>query len=82
MDIDAPGEDSSGVVAATTADDGTTTRIYQYAIVPIGEFPRADTFTSAAPRGVTLSLHKGLAVLRGYVRSAELFKDHALGGVL
>jgi hypothetical protein len=82
MDIGAPGDDSTGVVPATTADDETMTRVYQYGMVPIGEFQRAGTFTSAAPRGVTLCRHKSLDVLRGYIRSAELFKDHALGGVL
>jgi hypothetical protein len=82
MDIGAPVDDSRGVVPATNADDETMTRAYQFGVVPIGEFPRAGTFTSAAPRVVTLSRHKSLDVLRGYVRSADLFNDHALGGVL
>jgi site-specific recombinase XerD len=53
-----------------------------------GHSLRAGAITSAAERGAALlkmaelSRHKSLDVLRGYVRSAELFKDHALGGVL
>jgi hypothetical protein len=42
MDIGAPRDDSSGVAnPATTADNGTMTRVYQNGMVPIGEFPRA-----------------------------------------
>jgi len=51
-------------------------------MVPIGEFPRAGILTSAAARCVTLSRHKRLDVLRGDVRSAVLFTNHALGDVL
>ena len=82
MDIGAPGDDSTGLVPAANADDETMTRVYQFGMVPIGEFPRAGTFSNAAARGVTLSRHKSLDVLRGYVTLAELFKAHALGGVL
>jgi hypothetical protein len=79
MDIGSPsGDDLSGVVAATTADDGMTTRVYQYGAAPIGEFLRAVNSIRAAARRITLSRHKSLDFLRGYVRSAELFKDHAL----
>lgn len=49
---------------------------------------RAGPITSAAEAGATifkmqeLSRHKTLDVLRGYVRSADLFKNHALEGLL
>jgi len=53
-----------------------------------GHSLRAGAITSAAERGAALlkmaelSRHKSLDVLRGYVRSAELFDDHALSGML
>jgi site-specific recombinase XerD len=53
-----------------------------------GHSLRAGAVTTAAESGAALlkmaelSRHKSLDVLRGYVRSADLFKNHALGGVL
>ena len=38
--------------------------------------------TDATDVMAELSRHKSLEVLKGYVRSADLFKNHALGGVL
>jgi site-specific recombinase XerD len=53
-----------------------------------GHSLRAGAVTTAAESGAPLlkmaelSRHKSMEVLRGYVRSADLFKNHALGGVL
>jgi site-specific recombinase XerD len=53
-----------------------------------GHSLRAGAVTTAAESGAPLlkmaelSRHKSLEVLKGYVRSADLFKNHALGGVL
>jgi site-specific recombinase XerD len=53
-----------------------------------GHSLRAGAVTTAAEAGAPLlkmaelSRHKSLEVLKGYVRSADLFKNHALGGVL
>jgi hypothetical protein len=49
---------------------------------------RAGFLTSAAKRGANLlkmmdvSRHRSVDTLRGYVRDAELFKDHAGAGLL
>src|ERR1700750_3100111 len=49
---------------------------------------RAGFLTSAAGRGASIfkmmdvSRHKSVDTLRGYVRDAELFKDHAGAGLL
>jgi hypothetical protein len=53
-----------------------------------GYSPRADSLTSAAGKGASIfkmmdvSPHKSVDTLRGYVRDAELFKDHAGTGLL
>lgn len=53
-----------------------------------GHSLRAGFLTSAAARGANLfkmaaqSRHKSIDVLRGYVRDAEIFKDHAGTGLL
>jgi hypothetical protein len=49
---------------------------------------RAGFLTSAASRGASIfkmmdvSRHRSVDTLRGYVRDAELFKDHAGAGLL
>ena len=49
---------------------------------------RAGFLTSAASRGASIfkmmdvSRHRSVETLRGYVRDAELFKDHAGAGLL
>ena len=49
---------------------------------------RAGFLTSAAARGASIfkmmdvSRHRSVDTLRGYVRDAELFKDHAGAGLL
>jgi hypothetical protein len=49
---------------------------------------RAGFLTSAAKRGASIfkmmdqSRHKSIDTLRGYVRDAEIFKDHAGAGLL
>ena len=53
-----------------------------------GHSLRAGFLTSAAGRGASIfkmmdvSRHKSVDTLRGYVRDAELFKDHAGAGLL
>jgi hypothetical protein len=53
-----------------------------------GHSMRAGFLTSAAKRGASIfkmmdqSRHKSVETLRGYVRDAELFKDHAGTGLL
>jgi hypothetical protein len=52
------------------------------------EIASAGFLTSAAGRGASIfkmidvSRHKSVDTLRGYVRDAELFKDHAGAGLL
>jgi hypothetical protein len=49
---------------------------------------RADFLTSVAKRGASffkmmdVSRHKSVDTLRGYVRDAQLFQDHAGAGLL
>jgi hypothetical protein len=52
-----------------------------------GHSLRSGFLTSAAARGATIfkmdvSRHKSVDTLRGYVRDAELFRDHAGAGLL
>jgi hypothetical protein len=53
-----------------------------------GHSLRSGFLTSAAGRGASIfkmmdqSGHKSIDTLRGYVRDAELFKDHAGAGLL
>jgi site-specific recombinase XerD len=53
-----------------------------------GHSLRAGFLTSAAKRGANLfkmmdvSRHRSVDTLRGYVRDAEIFKDHAGAGLL
>jgi integrase len=53
-----------------------------------GHSLRAGFLTSAAGKGASIfkmmdvSRHKSVETLRGYVRDAELFKDHAGAGLL
>jgi formate dehydrogenase assembly factor FdhD len=53
-----------------------------------GHSLRSGFLTSAAGKGATIfkmmdvSRHKSVDTLRGYVRDAELFKDHAGAGLL
>jgi site-specific recombinase XerD len=53
-----------------------------------GHSMRAGFLTSAAKRGASIfkmmdvSRHKSVETLRGYVRDAEIFKDHAGTGLL
>src|SRR3979490_1222343 len=53
-----------------------------------GHSLRAGFLTSAAAKGASIfkmmdvSRHKSVDTLRGYVRDAELFKDHAGAGLL
>jgi hypothetical protein len=53
-----------------------------------GHSLRAGFLTSAAKRGASIfkmmdqSRHKSVDTLRGYVRDAEIFKDHAGAGLL
>jgi hypothetical protein len=53
-----------------------------------GHSLRAGFLTSAAKRGASIfkmmdvSRHKSVDTLRGYVRDAELFQDHAGAGLL
>jgi hypothetical protein len=53
-----------------------------------GHSLRAGFLTSAAKRGVSIfkmmdvSRHRSVDTLRGYVREAEIFKDHAGTGLL
>jgi integrase len=53
-----------------------------------GHSLRSGFLTSAAARGASIfkmadqSRHKSMDTLRGYVRDAEIFKDHAGGGLL
>jgi len=53
-----------------------------------GHSLRAGFLTSAAARGASIfkmmdvSRHRSVDTLRGYVRDAELFKDHAGAGLL
>ena len=53
-----------------------------------GHSLRAGFLTSAAKRGASIfkmmdvSRHRSVDTLRGYVRDAELFKDHAGAGLL
>jgi hypothetical protein len=53
-----------------------------------GHSLRSGFLTSAAARGASLfkmmdvSRHKSVDVLRGYVRDAEAFRDHAGAGLL
>jgi hypothetical protein len=53
-----------------------------------GHSLRAGFLTSAASRGANLfklmdqSRHRSVDTLRGYVRDAEIFKDHAGAGLL
>ena len=53
-----------------------------------GHSLRSGFLTSAAARGASIfkmadqSRHKSIDTLRGYVRDAEIFKDHAGGGLL
>jgi site-specific recombinase XerD len=56
--------------------------------LPAGHSLRAGFITSAAKRGASIfkmmdvSRHRSIETLRGYVRDAELFKDHAGAGLL
>jgi site-specific recombinase XerD len=53
-----------------------------------GHSLRSDFLTSAAARGASIfkmmdvSRHKSMDTLRGYVRDADLFRDHAGAGLL
>jgi integrase len=53
-----------------------------------GHSLRSGFLTSAAGRGASIfkimdvSRHRSMATLRGYVRDAELFRDHAGAGLL
>lgn len=53
-----------------------------------GHSLRSGFLTSAAARGASIfkmmdvSRHKSMDTLRGYVRNAELFRDHAGAGLL
>ena len=53
-----------------------------------GHSLRSGFLTSAAGRGASIfkimdvSRHRSMAKLRGYVRDAELFRDHAGAGLL
>jgi len=52
-----------------------------------GHSLRAGFLTSAAGKGASIKMmdvsrHKSVDTLRGYVRDAELFKDHAGTGLL
>jgi hypothetical protein len=53
-----------------------------------GHSMRAGFLTSAAKRGASIfkmmdvSRHKSVETLRGYIRDAEIFKDHAGTGLL
>ena len=53
-----------------------------------GHSLRSGFLTSAAAKGASIfklmdvSRHKSVDTLRGYVRDAELFKDHAGAGLL
>jgi hypothetical protein len=53
-----------------------------------GHSLRSGFLTSAAARGASIfkmmdvSRHKSVDTLRGYVRDAELFRDHAGAGLL
>jgi site-specific recombinase XerD len=53
-----------------------------------GHSLRSGFLTSAAKRGASVfkmmdvSLHRSVDTLRGYVRDAELFQDHAGAGLL
>ena len=53
-----------------------------------GHSLRSGFLTSAAARGASIfkmadqSRHKSMDTLRGYVRDAEIFKDHAGSGLL
>jgi hypothetical protein len=55
---------------------------------PSGHSLRSGFLTSAARRGASVfkmrdvSRHKSMDVLQGYVRDAELFRDHAGAGLL
>jgi integrase len=46
-----------------------------------GHSLRAGFLTSAAANGASICGHKSVDTLRGYVRDAELFKDHAGAGL-
>jgi integrase len=86
----------SGVVAPSRLSDRTVANIVKaYAeragldpAVFSGHSLRAGFLTSAAGNGASIfkmmdvSRHKSVDTLRGYVRDAELFKDHAGAGLL
>jgi hypothetical protein len=63
-------------------------RVGLNAAVFSGHSLRAGFLTSAAARGASIfkmmdvSRHKSMDTLRGYVRDADLFRDHAGAGLL
>ncbi|WP_295844952.1 site-specific integrase [Tardiphaga sp.] len=88
--------DKAGRVAAARLSDRSVANIVKEAAEGAGLDPasfaghslRAGFLTSAAKRGANIfkmmeqSRHKSVETLRGYVRDAELFQDHAGAGLL
>src|SRR5258706_1126802 len=86
----------SGTVAASRLTDRSVANIVQeyarragfYAAIFSAHSLRSGVLTSAAAHGASIlkmmdqSGHKSIDTLRGYVRDAELFKDHAGAGLL
>ena len=85
-----------GRVRPTRLTDRSVANIVKYHAARLGLDPtafsghslRAGFLTSAAARGASLfkladvSRHKSMDTLRGYIRDAEVFKDHAGQGLL
>ena len=88
--------DKGGTVRTTRLTDRSVANIVKAyasragfdASVFSGQYLRAGFLTSAAGKGASIfkmmdvSRHKSVDTLRGYVRDAELFKDHAGVGLL
>ena len=88
--------DKGGTVRTTRLTDRSVANIVKAyasragfdASVFSGQYLRAGFLTSAAGKGASIfkmmdvSRHKSVDTLRGYVRDAELFKDHAGTGLL
>jgi integrase len=88
--------DKGGTVGTTRLTDRSVANIVKAyasragfdASVFSGHSLRAGFLTSAAGKGASIfkmmdiSRHKSVDTLRGYVRDAELFKDHAGAGLL
>jgi site-specific recombinase XerD len=86
----------SGVVAPSRLSDRSVANIVKAyaqragfdATTFSGHSLRSGLLTSAAAKGASIfkmmdvSRHKSVDTLRGYVRDAELFKDHAGAGLL